>query len=68
MKYKAPVDFMVEAVSRFKPLSAEMKQAAHSVDVLRKLQKLYDKRERLLEEAIHKRREAAKTALTLAGW
>ena len=66
MKYKAPVDFMVEAVSRFKPLSAEMKQAAHSVDVLRKLQKLYDKRERLLEEAIKKRREAAKTAEALA--
>ncbi|MCM3783590.1 hypothetical protein M3231_11430 [Neobacillus mesonae] len=66
MKYKAPIDFMIEAVSRFKPLSAEMKQAAHTVDVLRKLQKLYDKRERLLEEAIQKRREAAKTASALA--
>ncbi|WP_211749998.1 hypothetical protein [Paenibacillus sp. Marseille-Q4541] len=66
MKYKAPVDFLYEAVTRFKPLSEELKQAAHSVDVLRKLQKLYDKREKLLEQAIEKRREAAQMATAVA--
>ena len=66
MKYKAPIDFLYETVTRFKPLSEDLKQAAHSVDVLRKLQKLYDKREKLLEQAIKKRREAAKTAVMIA--
>lgn len=66
MKYKAPIDFLYETVTRFKPLSEDLKQAAHSVDVLRKLQKLYDKREKLLEQAIKKRREAAKTAEMVA--
>lgn len=66
MKYKAPIDFLYEVVSRFKPLSEDLKQAAHSVEVLRKLQKLYDKREKLLEEAIKKRREAAQSAEPVA--
>ena len=66
MKYKAPIDFLYDAVTRFKPLSEDLKQAAHSVDVLRKLQKLYDKREKSLEQAIKKRREAAKTAEIVA--
>lgn len=66
MKYKAPIDFLYEAVTRFKPLSEDLKQAAHSVDILRKLQKLYDKREKSLEQAIKKRREAAKTAEKVA--
>ncbi|MFC9707128.1 hypothetical protein ACFTRD_03105 [Paenibacillus sp. NPDC056933] len=52
MKYRAPVDFTLEVVNRFKPMSEEMKEAAHTVDLLKKLQKLYDKREELLDEAI----------------
>lgn len=52
MKYRAPVDFVIEVINRFKPISDEMKEAAHTVDLLKKLQKLYDKREKLLDEAI----------------
>lgn len=52
MKYRAPVDFAIEVINRFKPMSEEMKEAAHTVDLLKKLQKLYDKREQLLDEAI----------------
>ncbi|MCM3135443.1 hypothetical protein M3629_21935 [Paenibacillus polysaccharolyticus] len=52
MKYRAPVDFAIEVINRFKPMSNEMKEAAHTVDLLKKLQKLYDKREKLLDEAI----------------
>ena len=52
MKYRAPVDFAIEVINRFKPMSDEMKEAAHTVDLLKKMQKLYDKREKLLDEAI----------------
>ncbi|WP_342572205.1 hypothetical protein MKY85_07205 [Paenibacillus sp. FSL R5-0749] len=59
MKYRAPVDFTVEVINRFKPMSDEMKEAAHTVDLLKKLQKLYDKREELLDEAIANQTESA---------
>ncbi|PIH60179.1 hypothetical protein [Paenibacillus sp. LK1] len=59
MKYRAPVDFTLEVVNRFKPMSEEMKEAAHTVDLLKKLQKLYDKREELLDEAIANQTESA---------
>ena len=59
MKYRAPVDFTLEVVNRFKPMSEEMKEAAHTVDLLKKLQKLYDKREELLDEAIANQTDSA---------
>ncbi|WP_205524816.1 hypothetical protein [Paenibacillus sp. ALJ109b] len=59
MKYRAPVDFTLEVVNRFKPMSEEMKEAAHTVDLLKKLQKLYDKREELLDEALANQTESA---------
>ncbi|WP_222124511.1 hypothetical protein [Paenibacillus xylanexedens] len=59
MKYRAPVDFTLEVVNRFKPMSEELKEAAHTVDLLKKLQKLYDKREKLLDEAIENQTESA---------
>lgn len=59
MKYRAPVDFTLEVINRFKPMSDEMKEAAHTVDLLKKLQKLYDKREELLDEAIANQTESA---------
>ncbi|WP_338542206.1 hypothetical protein [Paenibacillus tundrae] len=59
MKYRAPVDFTLEVVNRFKPMSEDLKEAAHTVDLLKKLQKLYDKREKLLDEAIENQTESA---------
>lgn len=59
MKYRAPVDFVLEVIDRFKPMSEELKEAAHTVDLLKKLQKLYDKREKLLDEAIDSQVESA---------
>ncbi len=35
MKYRAPVDFTLEVINRFKPISDEMKEAAHTVDLLK---------------------------------
>lgn len=45
MKYKAPIDFSLELVSKFAPLSGTMKEAAVSVNLLENLRKLYEKRE-----------------------
>ncbi|PYE45489.1 hypothetical protein DFQ00_11936 [Paenibacillus barcinonensis] len=59
MKYRAPVDFVLEVIDRFKPMSEEMKEAAHTVDLLKQLQKLYDKREKLLDQAIDSQVESA---------
>ncbi|MDO7907298.1 DUF5702 domain-containing protein [Paenibacillus sp. JX-17] len=59
MKYKAPVDFAFEILDRFKPLSRDMKEASHTVDLMKKLQKLYDEREQKLDEALENRRKAA---------
>ncbi|MCP1135394.1 hypothetical protein NKT34_19010 [Paenibacillus polysaccharolyticus] len=65
MKYRAPVDFAIEVINRFKPMSEEMKEAAHTVDLLKKLQKLYDKREKLLDEAIGNQIESADKVMKL---
>ncbi|MET3208788.1 UNVERIFIED_CONTAM: hypothetical protein ABIC26_001727 [Paenibacillus sp. PvR008] len=58
MKYKAPVDFTVEVLEKLKPLSQNMKEASHTVDLLKRLQKLYDKREAKLDDMLEKQREA----------
>ncbi|MFK4472714.1 hypothetical protein ABH897_002438 [Paenibacillus sp. RC73] len=58
MKYKAPVVFTVEVLEKLKPLSQNMKEASHTVDLLKRLQKLYDKREAKLDDMLEKQREA----------
>ena len=50
MKYKAPVNLGLDFVSKLKPMSGVMKEASNAVDVLGKLQKLYDKREKLIDQ------------------
>lgn len=65
MKYKAPIDFTLELVNKFKPLSQSMKEASNTVDVLKKLRKLYDKREDALNEMIAKQRKAGESANVL---
>ncbi|MED5019292.1 hypothetical protein P9847_18480 [Paenibacillus chibensis] len=67
MKYKAPIDFTLEIVSKFKPLSSFMKEASDTVDVLRKLQKLYDKREAALDDMLAKQKKAAQSANGIPG-
>jgi hypothetical protein len=58
MKYKAPVDFTFEVLEKLKPLSQNMKEASHTVDLLKRLQKLYDKREAKLDDMLDKQRQA----------
>lgn len=58
MKYKAPVNFAIEVVGRFKPMSQTMKEASGAVEVLEKVQKLYDKREAELDKMLELMKKA----------
>ncbi|GGD76688.1 hypothetical protein [Paenibacillus nasutitermitis] len=62
MKYKAPVDFALEVVSKFAPLAEAMKEASTSVEVLEEVRKLYDKREKHLEKTLELQRKSARAA------
>ncbi|GAB6988216.1 hypothetical protein [Paenibacillus pini] len=62
MKYKAPIDFTLEVMGKFKPLSSPMKEASDAVDELTKLQKLYEKRNGALDAMLAKQRKAAEGA------
>jgi len=67
MKYKAPIDFTLEIAGKLKPLSSSLKEASDTVDVLRKLQKLYDKREAALDRMLAKQKQAAQSAGGIPG-
>lgn len=60
MKYKAPIDFTIELINRFKPMSQVMKETSNTVDLLGKLQKLYERREAKFDAMLEKQRMAAK--------
>lgn len=66
MKYKAPIDFTLELMNNFKPLSQSMKEASNTVDVLKKLRKLYDKREETLDDMLSKQRKAGESVEVLS--
>lgn len=68
MKYRAPIDFSIEIINRFKPISKVMKEASNTVDLLSKLQKLYDQREAKLDEMLEKQRAAALTVTEIAAF
>ncbi|WP_055109122.1 hypothetical protein [Paenibacillus ihumii] len=62
MKYKAPIDFAIGVVNKFKPMSQVMKEASNTVDLLGKLQRLYDEREDKLDQLLSAQRQAASSA------
>jgi len=57
MKYKAPIDLALEVASRFRGMSGTMKEAARTVDLLEKMRKAYDRREKALDEAFDRQKE-----------
>ncbi|MDO3408636.1 hypothetical protein QWJ34_02540 [Saccharibacillus sp. CPCC 101409] len=67
MKYKAPVNFAIEVVGRFKPMSQAMKEASGAIEVMEKLQKLYDKREAALDKMLEYQKKAGAPAEDLPG-
>ncbi|WII36669.1 TadE/TadG family type IV pilus assembly protein [Paenibacillus thiaminolyticus] len=48
MKYKAPVQFVFELSGKLKPMSGALKEAAQATELLAKLQKLVDRRDKQL--------------------
>ncbi|MNI05708.1 hypothetical protein D3C73_586690 [compost metagenome] len=66
MKYKAPIDFTIELINRFKPMSQVMKETSNTVDLLGKLQKLYERREAKFDDMLEKQRKAAKLVQSLS--
>ncbi|MBJ6361428.1 TadE/TadG family type IV pilus assembly protein [Paenibacillus sp. GCM10012307] len=61
MKYKAPIDFTIELINRFRPLAEGLKEAAATVDVLDNIRKLFDERERKLDQALKLQRTSAQS-------
>ncbi|WP_334073689.1 MULTISPECIES: hypothetical protein [Paenibacillus] len=68
MKYKAPIDFTIEIINRFKPMSGMMKEASNTVDLLGKLQKLYERREAKLDDMLEKQTRAAAPVTKFGIW
>ncbi|RUT28381.1 hypothetical protein EJP77_17330 [Paenibacillus zeisoli] len=68
MKYKAPIDFTIEVVNKFKPMSSVMKEASNTVDVMGKLQKLYDEREDKLNQLVDHQKKSAAAVQELSSW
>lgn len=68
MKYKAPVQFAFDLSSKLKPMSKVMKEAAQTTELLSKLQKLVDKRDKEIRTAfklqISLRNDAARSDLS----
>ncbi|NBC71560.1 hypothetical protein [Paenibacillus sacheonensis] len=67
MKYKAPIDFTMEIVSRFAPMSAAMKEASATIGGLEDIKRLYEDREEHLERASELQKEAAARVSELSG-
>ncbi|RJE91269.1 hypothetical protein D3P07_04220 [Paenibacillus sp. 1011MAR3C5] len=63
MKYKAPVDFTLEVLSKFTSLSKALKESSGAVQTLEDLRKLYEKREELLEKALSLQEKAVTTLI-----
>ncbi|QMV43362.1 hypothetical protein [Cohnella cholangitidis] len=61
MKYKAPIDLALEVASRFRGVSGAMKEAATTVDLLEKMRKAYDRRERAFDEALNGQKKQGTT-------
>ncbi|MFD1957351.1 TadE/TadG family type IV pilus assembly protein [Paenibacillus thailandensis] len=52
MKYKAPVDFTLELAGKFVPIATAAKEAAVTVNLLEKLNKLYEERQKKLDRVL----------------
>ncbi|MNW44237.1 hypothetical protein D3C74_214620 [compost metagenome] len=66
MKYRAPIDFTIELINRFKPISQVMKETSNTVDLLGKLQKLYERREARFDGMLENQRKAARLIESLS--
>ncbi|MDU5142008.1 MAG: acyl-CoA cholesterol acyltransferase [Paenibacillus dendritiformis] len=66
MKYKAPLQFVFELSGKLKPMSGALKEAAQTTELLAKLQKLVDRRDKELS-AVLKLQKKSRDALDRSG-
>lgn len=59
MKYKAPIDFTIEIVDKFKGMSGVLKEASQTVNVLEDVREPYDKREKEIDKLIALQKKTA---------
>lgn len=59
MKYKAPIDFTIEIVDKFKGMSGVLKEASQTVNVLEDVREPYDKREQEIDKLIALQKKTA---------
>lgn len=63
MKYKAPIDFTLELVAKFTPMSQALRESSNAIHTLEQLRKLYERREDLLEKALRLQEQATQTMM-----
>ncbi|GAC41797.1 TadE/TadG family type IV pilus assembly protein [Paenibacillus popilliae] len=66
MKYKGPVQFVFELSGKLKPMSGALKEAAQTTELLAKLQKLVDRRDKKLLSVL-KHQKKSRDALDRSG-
>lgn len=66
MKYKAPINIALDIFQKLKPAAGVMKEAAGTMDVLSKLQKLYTRREELIDQAFTMQKQATEAVRLLS--
>ena len=66
MKYKAPVQFVFDLSSKLKPMSGALKKAAQTTELLAKLQKLADRRNKELDKVVRLQKKARDHAASSA--
>lgn len=59
MKYKAPVDFTLELVTKFAPMAEAMKEASVTLSLLERMRKLYERREAHLAKVLELQERSA---------
>lgn len=59
MKYKAPVDFTLELVTKFAPMAGAMKEASVTLSLLESMRRLYEKREAHLAKVLELQERSA---------
>ncbi|ANS73543.1 hypothetical protein AWM70_02260 [Paenibacillus yonginensis] len=68
MKYKAPVNLILELLNKFKPVSEVLKEASNTADVLANLQKLYDQREERIDKVFAGQKSALEDTEAIGGY
>ena len=65
MKYIAPVQFALHILPSFKPIALQLKQASRTIRDMKDVEKIYEKRERKIDDVISHQRKASSCMMSL---